>query len=658
MTSLPFKPSGWSVAHGQDFFADLIRTRSLSFDKTGSITQSPKPVVLYTDDEDADLGNILAIVADEDIYYVVTDDRLFEFDLDAGSVGKATTSSAPNLFSGSDGVSFNGSIVVSGTTTAQPYNGSSWSAGVTGLSASYPHPLCVSEHQNSLAVGNANAVRLYDTSYSLVTTCTLPAEHIVTWIRWRQNNLYIGTRNISGSGAKMFVWNGAGTAAQAGFPVHADWIYSGADFDSSIAVLTSAGELLRFNGGGFDHLAALPVYYTPYSWSSNASLSSGRGRCTNRGMAPLGDVLYINIDGSLDLVTRNYPGPYLHDQPSGLWKFDKTIGLYHAAGYCYSRYTVASVASVDSSTIVLTDPHALSTGDAVYASAAGDITGITTGGVYFAIPDSTTSFRLARTPADALAGRALTLGGSPGSATLIIEPYESFGAVHDTEPGAVFPFTKNVPPTFKGTELLFAGNTNDETGAETKSLMSLGLGRNYNSFTTTPIPADGATDAFKRFFQKIRGLHQAVDQVHVKYRTARRFGLPTMPATITWTSSTTFTVDTATFDFAAVEEGDEVDIVSGAASGRTAQITNIDRSSATYSVTIDTELDVSASDTSSVIADNWTTLGTTTSASDDADFLTFNVEAHTAWVQFKISLLGWNPAVLRIDVPASVHRPI
>ena len=47
-------------------------------------------------------------------------------------------------------------------------------------------------------------------------------------------------------------------------------------------LITSAGQLLRFNGGGFDELERLPVYGTGYSWTSTAAASSLVGKVAAR----------------------------------------------------------------------------------------------------------------------------------------------------------------------------------------------------------------------------------------------------------------------------------------------------------------------------------------------------------------------------------------
>lgn len=658
MTSLPFfNGSGtWTVAHGQDYFADIVRSRNLRLDTKGLIQQSRKPVCLYTTDNDADFTNVLAIVADANDYYVLTDEDLFQFDLDGGSQSGVETTNAPTYALGSDAVFFAGEIWVSGTTMVNKYlpSADDWDAtSITGLSSSYPHPLCVSEHQNYIAVGDGNVVRLYDSSGSTITSCTVPDDHIVTWIRWRESNLWFGTRNLYGKSAKMFKWNGSGTAAQAGYPINADWAYSAIVSQSSIVVLASSGELLRFNGGGFDHLAAFPVWYTPYSWSSSAATSSALGRCTNRGMDAVGDTIYINIDGSVDLVEREYPGPYLHDQPSGLWKYDPSVGLYHVAGYTYTRYRVETITGLNSNILTVGTAHNLTTGDAVHANSVSNITGITDGGLYFAIVDSSTGFYLARTPADALAGRHLTLTGTPSADSVLIDVHDSSGAVFNTEVGAVLAIGSDAPPIFKGTEVLYGGNVDDEDGNEKTSLMSLGRGRNVSSFTTTPLPAAGATDTFKKLYQRVQGLDYGVDKILLKVRNTTRFGLPTMPVSVTWTSTTSFTVNSAAEDVRGVENGDEVEVISGPGSGYTAHVSNIDTGSSTYTVTLDSEIaGVVATDVGSVIFDNWTLKDTIDSSNKDAvfDISESALGESGSWIQLKVELRGWHPSIRSTDI--------
>ncbi|KKL83633.1 hypothetical protein LCGC14_1972810, partial [marine sediment metagenome] len=98
-------------------------------------------------------------------------------------------------------------------------------------------------------------------------------EYIENKGSWRNNVLYIGTRHLDGGNARMFLWNGSGTTHNGAFSVGAEWSYSGEEYQSSMITVTSGGQILWFNGGGFNVLANFPIYYTPIKWTTKATAS-------------------------------------------------------------------------------------------------------------------------------------------------------------------------------------------------------------------------------------------------------------------------------------------------------------------------------------------------------------------------------------------------
>lgn len=646
-----------------DLFGNINRTKNIDFNKRGYLKLAKRGTVLYSSVQDANFDTVQAIAADNNTLYVITVDGAFAATLSDQSsplsFSQLATANAPSFGVESDAVMYQEVLHASGSTTVGSFTGGtggSWSEEIgSGLSTAYPHPLCVSEHQNYLAVGNGPTVKLYNTSYSLITTLTIPSEYVVTWIRWRQSLLYIGTRNVRGGEAKMFIWSGSGTAAQTAYGAQCEWIYSGCEYDGSVAVITSNGQLLRFNGGGFDPIAELPVYHSPYSWTSNASAESLNGRVASRGMAAHGDTLYMNIDGSPDLLAngRERPGPYLVDQPGGLWVYDPKVGLYHKAGYNYERYTNPTL-TFENSQFIAASAHNLTTDDPVYMSAVGSLTGVSAGTTYFAIVDSYLNFRLALSPADAVAGRAITIGGTLGVAVLSLDSRESVGSTFVERAGPIQLMGAVRTNTFYGTELFFAGTTQNASLTDVPVLMALGSGYNVGSFITPKIPSSEIKDTWQKIVSLFSPLRTESDKIIIKYRTEERFGLPTPYAQLTWTSTTTFTVDTNTYDFKSVEVGDEIEITGGAAAGYTAHITAIDKSSATYAITIDETLPVANAEVSSFFVDNWKKLQVYTSSSENNDDgvgkTNFDEGAQSKWAQLKVELRGFDTTIEGTDV--------
>lgn len=658
MTTLPTSGK-WSVAHARDFFADLVRTKNLNFDKIGFVALAKKTIALFTKDTDASFGTVMAIVGissgSASRYYIITTNSMFTWDGSDSDIAKISAASSPTFGFDSDAVPYLGILTASGGSNVKSYSGGtggSWTSRITGLGTSAPHPLCVFENRNTLCVADGNVVRQTTSgTYTNDSTnqLTIPSEYVITGMRWRQNNLHIATRNIGGGNAKLFIWNGSGTAAQYAYDAGAEWIYSLADYQSSIVILNSVGQLLRFNGGGFDELAHFPVYDTSFSWATNSALTNSTGRCANRGMCVVGNLLNINIDGALNSSNTDYPGRYLPDQPSGLWVYDPNVGLYHRAGYAYSRFS-ATTFTLNSNRVTPTSASHLQTGDPVYVKSVSGISNLNAGQLYYAIAEGEASFQLAQTPADAAAGRAITLSGTPNSDTIVIDNFTSMGATYSqTFPGAVAPFITDNPPSFYGVDVMFAGDVTKPDGSSISTFMSFGRSHNVGHLITTPIPSSSITDSFNKLYQFIETLDLDDDEVVVKYRTKRRYGFPTQlrhntgdsSYMATWTSTKSFTLDITKKDFGGAQVGDEIEIIEGSGAGYTAHITDIDTSaSPSYSITLDEDiLAVTVGDKFDFMVDNWKR-ATTSITKLNKHIGETALSADDAWVQVKVELRG------------------
>lgn len=664
--NLPSVGGKWRVAHGMDGFVDIVNTKNMDFDTQGSATLAQQPVVIYTNGDDSNFGVIQAIVLLNSVYYIVTIGNVFSYTPGSGAFSEQTITGMSTHSAYTDAVSYLGTLAVSGATVVESYNGSAWTSRISGLTTAVPHPMCVFENRQTLCVASANVVTQTtagtwtdDASNRL----TLPSDYTITWMRWRGNNLYIGTRNTSGGSAKLFIWNGSGTQASQGYATACEWIYSGVAYQDTMVVLTSTGQLLRFNGGGFDEIAHFPVYETNLSWSIGAAASSTTGRCTNRGMVASGSRIYLNIDGGIQDGLEGYPGKYLHTQPSGLWVYDPGIGLYHRAGSNYTKYQTLTITALNSSGLTV-GTHNLETGDEIQALSVSNITGLTTGRDYFVIRESATIIKLAFNPGDAFAGRNIVLSGTPSGDTLNAPRLEC-GSTSNTLPGAVAIYSQIVSQKFFGTDLLFGATVNNAANTAIKTLMSFGVGRNVGSIVTSELGSVGIRDSFQKIYLAIKGLVQDNDEVRIKVRKVDVPGLPNAirysnSGLATWTSDTVFTVLTTTKDFRSASVGDEVEIVEGAGSGYTAHITDINSATTTYTVTLDEAIPgITAGNTSDVIVQNWKKLGTIDNTTDsiNEDYAGLPVEEKGSWVQFKLELRGRGLSINKTSVVTSTDKP-
>jgi len=653
----------WISSQAGDTFGDIVASRNIDLNDSGKLKLARKAMALFSygisgsaaaGEDPGFQGTVLNVLTDDTYGYILTPTTQFVMQMD-NSVAAIETpaTNKPTYGFDSDSEIFNGIVHVSGgqyvsalpAGTSAPYSGRV----ISGLSTTVPHPLCALANKPLLAVGNGSEVKIYNTSYSNTVSIALPAQFYATSIRSRGNNIYIGTRHIYGGEARLFIANGSATTPDNGYGCGADWIYSQCEYQARMCIVTSAGQIRSFNGGGFDEVANFPVYKTPFSWASTNPNSYLVGRVANRGMTASGDFLYLCIDGSLNQGAGVYPGQFLANQPSGLWEFTTKSGLFHKAAIGFNSRLRFTVSAANSGYITTPTAHQAQTGDPVLANPVA-LTGLTAGQVYYAIVDSgasTTTMRLALSPADAYAGKYVSIGGTPTTDYVVVDRYETFGTDFLSYPGAVFAFGRLKPSSFFGTEVFFGAGLYDTTLTLYKAaLCSLGMARNRGQFTTVRFPALGIEDLFNRLTAFVDSLNLDSDQIIVKFRTHKRFGLPS-PAAFsgngaTWTSATTFTIDTNTKDVKSMAVGDEITVIKGANAGYTAHITVTDTSSSTYVVTIDESMPTTSGNFD-FVADYWIKWQAWT-ASNLADMKSAIKKtlpgAKGNWVQFKFELRG------------------
>lgn len=675
MISLPQKDSKkWSASLESDLFGNLIRTRNLDFNKKGYLSLARKPYTLLTETQEVNFESPMVILSDDDDFWVVTSEEMYQIDSN-GVNGDFTYSeqsagTPPNLGFQSDACFWQGLIFASGTTTVNSFTPSTWTSRISSLSSSYPHPLCVSEHQQYLAVGDGNTVKLYNAAYSLVVTCTIPTEQIVTWIRWMGNLLYFGTRNIQGGDARMYIWNGSGTAAQAGYGCGCDWIFTGCEFDSAMVVATSRGQLLKFTGAGFTQLRTddgremnFPVYYTNVPWGSNASVSNLRGKITSRGMKAAGRRLYIVVNSEVEFTDGGTPD-YLPNFASGLWVADPAgPGLYHKAGADHKQRAQVTPASLSSDALTLPAAQVYETGDPVYCTAVGSLTGdIQSGIIYYAIKTSSTILKLAVTPQQAKAGVNMTITGAVTSSEFSFNVYEAVCATKAQAGPVEVPNALGMP-RFNGIEVVYGMDVVNPAGSTIGCFMSLGMGKNVGALITPKLQASAFKDSFTRLLAKFPPLNLASRKIIVKYRIATRWGLPGRMdfnggagSVATWVTDTTFTINPKSYDMYAAAVGDEIEFYNRVAAGYTAHISAITVDSATqWTITVDEAMpDVAAGETSEFIIDNWTK-HCTISTADDAKAAALGLKKmmlkqKAKWIQLKIELRGYTDIEETLDI--------
>lgn len=651
----------WSQTNSGDLFGNIFSTRNIDFDKEGYLKLARRPTAIVNN-----VSNFSAVTAittsaiNTSVYNIMTSGRPHTLSLDLTLTDIYTGTGGEGSLN-FDVVPWQSYVYASQATKFSYYNGSGWTANLGSLTSGKPHPMCVLETFNYLAIGDGNAVKLYDTSHSLNQTLTIPADFEVRWIRYNAGNLYIGTKHLGGGNAMLFVWNGIGTAVQNGVPIDGTFIFSGCNYNNSIAVMTSTGRLMRFNGGGFDELANLPVYYTTHAWYGNSPTA---GKVTNRGMIADGGIIYINIDGSLaDNSIR------LSNQPTGLWVFDPKIGLYHRAGYATSKTESRSIddtTGINTTTNVITvSSYTAQTGTKVLytCSTSGEAGGLLPKTFYYIIRVSSTELKLALTYNDAIAGTAVDITSQGTTQILYFHNDDDFGAVSNANAGAVgliSDYDTNESTTYRsmnGSRVLFGAYISDDTlSSAVYTLQTLTEGENRGNFVTQRLHSSELKDTWEKIFTKFADVYEGNDKIIIKYRTSDKYKFPifTFPTSITWTSTTSFTTTT---DLSTVSIGDEVEILSGSGAGYLAHITDKQQGATDWIITIDEAVSVSVSDKSYISIQNWTKAGVGTSDTID-QILNAVCGKSSKWVQLKVELRGVSqPAVEEIQIINNNNKP-
>ncbi len=662
----------WVQANKGEIFGNLYRTRNIDLDEKGYLKLAKRANMIDSSGSGKMLNCFFFAAAN--LYIVPTSTTVYQISSDLNTVASVTASggSNPTLSIYGDGVMFNALAYFSTTSTLVKMDSAlaftSLSGSIT-LTSSKFHPLCVFESLNYLAVGDANTVKLYNTSDSLIETLTIPQEYEVTWLVYKDQNLYIGTRNLQGGQAKMFRWNGSGTAFQDSFGFNAEWSFSGCEYGSSIASITSNGEVVYFTGGGFEQIVALPVYSTGYQWWK-AGVNPTEGKVQRRGMLADGKKLYIVLSGHIGEYPYN-----LEAQPSGLWCYDPEVGLYHKAGGNENETTQTKIVlSVDETTneITLSSSTTAITGTPCYYNGGG-----LDAAIYYIIRVSGTVLKMARTITDALAGTAIDLTNTTVG-TLYLDPIVQYGAngfqtlsTADEQVGAIAKIKNYASTQWFAQQLIWGStiytNTSMLASASTTGLMTFGFGENRGDFVITKAFSNEVKDNWNKVIIRAGGIKNSNDKVVVKYRVIDDEGMPFSSAQfqgsfartpITWTSSTTFTTNADAYtEWVNADIGDEVSFLAGNGAGWTAHITDISENSGVFTVTIDETYGFYASgDSANVSVQNWIKLDTITTA-DGGGYKELPIRTSSKWIQIKCELRGEGIKIEDIQLINNEKKP-
>lgn len=161
----------------------------------------------------------------------------------------------------------------------------------------------------------------------------------------------------------------------------------------------------------------------------------------------------------------------------------------------------------------------------------------------------------------------------------------------------------------------------------------------YGYFITPQIESSQLTDTWQKIYLKNKKLINSSDRIYIKSRTEEDTGVE---ATITWTSTTTFTVLNSAVDVSnywASGTGGEIEITQGIGGGKTAHITNAVNNSGTWTVTVD-ETFTGATGTAKARFMKWNKVGVIDNQVQQfTEFPIPEYDQNDTFIQFKICFL-------------------
>lgn len=221
------------------------------------------------------------------------------------------------------------------------------------------------------------------------------------------------------------------------------------------------------------------------------------------------------------------------------------------------------------------------------------------------------------------------------SLSLYVNTITDYGQNRVSRVGALYA-TKNegADSSANGTMLLGAQLFSDASSTKEVILIddSNDSIQKFGYAVTQKIYSSQIKDVWSRIFVRLRKLLNSGDRVWVRYRTDESD--PT-EATITWTSSTTFTTTTNVSAY----EGYEVEVLQGKGAGRCEKITDVSDNAGTYTVTVASAFTGATSGTAKARFQYWKDAGVVFSLQTE-QVVPFPIEPtiSSPWIQLKICM--------------------
>lgn len=667
----PQNQNPFSIPNNSDKNGNIWYTKNISFDELGYIKNSHRTVQIC---DEAGNNNFDVPVSlnrySSGSYQVITTDNAFNVGLSSTFSITTTENSGTNEPNGtinSHGVAWQGRIHASESTSvvSKAIDGSAsatWTDRITSLTAGVRHFLEIFVNRLSICVTNGNVIKQYDTSYSGTTDLTIPSDFEAVGLAYNDNQMGVITRFSAATEgqnkeAYFFLWNGSDTSASGGWGVGSEACIAICAYKSSFLILTKAGQLKYFNGGGFEDLASFPFYFSDVIYGDFLN-QKGRGSL----MWVDGDVVYINLSTAIGTYNKNRERQ-LQNCPSGLWCFDPMVGLYHR--YSPSSSQAYGFQVTDSNVDTTTNIFTVSSGTvpqtgsiARYLSATTVLGGLELNEDYYVIKTSSSTFKLAETKADAIAGTAIDIT-SKGSGTNGFWMFDivDYGQTFTGEAGAV---TTTGELSMKSGDILFGSDLYDSSLSDNANLsLSIPYLESRGYFITPKIFSQQITNNEQKLFVKYNPLRSS-DSIVVSSRIKKLKGLPvTTPQALlgaTWSNSQTFYTTANLSDALTAYQNNkelELEVIAGIGAGVCTKIVEIRLQDSQYVVTVEDEVvGVTEGAQSYFIIDHWVrkTIITSDTVTNEMGYAEVPVGDIGSWIQFKIELIGVDVTIEELQI--------
>jgi hypothetical protein len=639
----------WSQTNEGNLKGILHETQNMNINPAGQLELAYKSFSLYNSQKDSDFGYVQAIEFYDGEYIAVTDDEAFGIGLDGN--GNSQIPFTPSLSNNTDAKVCFDRLYVSRATDLAYYDGS-WTDTVASLSDN-PHPIAVFDSLPTfkLAVGDGNSVRTYNSSHAANTdVLTLPSQYTVTCLEYRSGYLYVGTRSSTTDEARVFIWNGNGSNAQYEVNMGAQWVFALTPFGSTVAAITDSGELSLISGSSKLPLAALPVFYNKNTrWLVDSSPDFGRVH--NNGMVTDGESILINLDGDTSQG-------FIPEMKTGVWEYNQKTGLNHKYSYSADNLVRDQSLTLADNVITTSANHMLKDGDSVVFSTTGGLVGVDSDIEYYVSVESANEIKLYQTKTALLAGKNLTITGTPTTADDLIYIQNSDYYADNATVGAISLTTyQKSQPANVNTQVLFGSRVDDQDGNTFYTVNAVSSTYNIGHIITQRLYSSAIKDNWNELYIYLDGVLTENDTVTVKVSTSdqeRKVKLQGVWASTTEISNFS-TNHIGAFDN--VQKGDEIVLIDGYGRGQSVNVVDKQITPTTVRLTVDKAIGLANSQVSFYFT-NYQVVKTLTKDNLDKGVLKSQLLKTKAspWVMIKLVVTGFDVAIQQIEPVSPTNR--